>query len=240
MTWGAQRLFIALCAAQGIVLAAVANAQEAGSRAGLHVLIDQHAKANGVPADLVHKVVRGESNYNPRAYSRGNIGLMQIRYGTARALGYAGPANGLLDANTNLTYAVRYLAGAYRAAGGNPARTIGFYRRGYYVKLRDRRRGQPATEMASTAPLLVQPVAQPAPAPSLLQRLLQPAAQPVAAMPAQPAAQPVAAVPAQPAAQTVEAVPPRAGPMLAAARKTQPAPKPAAAPAALATAQRAN
>ncbi|MDQ4060483.1 MAG: hypothetical protein M3145_05175, partial [Pseudomonadota bacterium] len=62
----------------------------------------------------------------------------------------------------------------------------------------------------------------------LLQRLLQPAAQPVAAMPAQPAA------------QTVEVVPPRAGPMLAAARKTQPAPKPAAAPAALATAQRAN
>ncbi|MDQ4059501.1 MAG: lytic transglycosylase domain-containing protein, partial [Pseudomonadota bacterium] len=172
MTRGAQRLFIALCAAQGIALAAVANAQEAGSRAGLHVLIDQHAKANGVPADLVHKVVRSESNYNPRAYSRGNIGLMQIRYGTARALGYAGPANGLLDANTNLTYAVRYLAGAYRAAGGNPARTIGFYRRGYYVKLRDRPRGQPATEMASTAPLLVQPVAQPAPAPSLLQRLL--------------------------------------------------------------------
>ncbi len=164
MTRGAQRLFIALCAAQGIVLAAVANAQEAGSRAGLHVLIDQHAKANGVPADLVHKVVRSESNYNPRAYSRGNIGLMQIRYGTARALGYAGPANGLLDANTNLTYAVRYLAGAYRAAGGHDGRAFALYQRGYYTSKAGRaRRGvEPAVPAAQPVSAFVQPASQPA------------------------------------------------------------------------------
>ena len=225
MPRGARRLFVAVCAAQGIAFAAAASAQDAGPRPDLKALIDQHAKANGLPADLVHKVVRSESNYNPRAYSRGNIGLMQIRYGTARALGYAGAANGLLDAHTNLTYAVRYLAGAYQAAGGNPARAIAFYRRGYYVKLRDRRRGQPATEVASAAPQFVQPVAQPAAEPSLLQRLLQ------------PAAQPVAAVPAAPVIETVEVVLPRPKPALAAFHKSRHARKPAAAPAAVATAQ---
>jgi soluble lytic murein transglycosylase-like protein len=73
-----------------------------------------------------------ESRYNPRAVSKGNYGIMQIRLGTARAMGYTGSAAGLLDANTNMTYAVRYLAGAYRAAGGNQNRAVGYYAGGYY------------------------------------------------------------------------------------------------------------
>jgi soluble lytic murein transglycosylase-like protein len=56
---------------------------------------------------------------------------MQIRLGTARSLAYRGAAEGLLDPETNMTYAVRYLAGAYRAAGGNEARTLALYARGY-------------------------------------------------------------------------------------------------------------
>ena len=73
-----------------------------------------------------------ESRYNPRAVSKGNYGMMQIRLGTARAMGYTGGAAGLLDADTNMTYAVRYLAGAYRAAGGNHDRAVSNYARGYY------------------------------------------------------------------------------------------------------------
>ena len=42
------------------------------------------------------------------------------------------PAAGLLDPATNMTYAVRYLAGAYRAAGGNENRAVALYARGYY------------------------------------------------------------------------------------------------------------
>ena len=57
---------------------------------------------------------------------------MQIRLGTARAMGYRGTAAGLLDADTNMTYAVKYLAGAYRVAGGNPDRTVHYYAAGYY------------------------------------------------------------------------------------------------------------
>jgi soluble lytic murein transglycosylase-like protein len=57
---------------------------------------------------------------------------MQIRLGTARAMGYGGSAEGLLDPQTNMTYAVRYLAGAYRAAGGDESRAVALYARGYY------------------------------------------------------------------------------------------------------------
>ena len=97
------------------------------------VLIAQHASANGVPPSLIHRVIMRESRYNPRAVSAGNYGLMQIRLGTARAMGYTGSAAGLLDAETNMTYAVRYLAGAYHAAGGNESRAVALYARGYYA-----------------------------------------------------------------------------------------------------------
>jgi soluble lytic murein transglycosylase-like protein len=57
---------------------------------------------------------------------------MQIKHATARGVGYRGPASGLLDPETNLTYAVRYLAGAYRAAGGNSRRAVAYYASGYH------------------------------------------------------------------------------------------------------------
>ena len=57
---------------------------------------------------------------------------MQIRLGTARGVGYSGDAKGLLDPDTNLTYAVKYLAGAYRAAGCDADRAVQYYQRGYY------------------------------------------------------------------------------------------------------------
>ena len=90
------------------------------------------ASAAGLPASLVERVIRRESGGNARAVHGGNYGLMQIRLGTARAMGYTGSASGLLDPQTNMTYALRYLAGAYRAAGGNENRAIALYARGYY------------------------------------------------------------------------------------------------------------
>jgi soluble lytic murein transglycosylase-like protein len=92
------------------------------------------ASLNGVPVSLVERVIKRESGGNPGAVSRGNYGLMQIRLGTARAMGFAGSAAELLDAQTNMTYAVRYLAGAYRAAGGNESRAVALYARGYYYQ----------------------------------------------------------------------------------------------------------
>jgi soluble lytic murein transglycosylase-like protein len=109
-----------------------AQAQATEERAAIEILIVQHAKTHGLPEALVRLVIRRESNFNPRAVYRGNYGLMQIRLGTARALGYRGTAEGLLDPETNMTYGVPYLAGAFRAARGDEARTLVLYSRGYH------------------------------------------------------------------------------------------------------------
>jgi soluble lytic murein transglycosylase-like protein len=96
-------------------------------------LVATHATANGVPEALVHRVIVRESRYQPHLVGRGGtIGLMQIKLATARSLGYTGDAAGLRDPNTNLTYAVKYLAGAYRAANGDHNRAMHYYASGYY------------------------------------------------------------------------------------------------------------
>jgi hypothetical protein len=44
-----------------------------------------------------------------------------------------------------MTYAVKYLAGAYHAAGGNQDRAVGFYARGYYYEAKRQRLVQAGT-----------------------------------------------------------------------------------------------
>lgn len=111
-------------------------------------LIAQYAAANGVPVSLVHRVIIRESRYNPRLIGRGSaMGLMQIKPATARGVGYHGSAAGLLDPETNLTYAVRYLAGAWRLANGSESRAVSYYARGYYYAAK--RRGRTMENVAS-------------------------------------------------------------------------------------------
>ena len=120
--------------ASGAVLAALAMTDAAhGGPADYNAMVEKHAKANHVPAALVHRVIQRESKYHPDLVGHGGtIGLMQIKIETAKALGYAGDANGLHDPETNLTYGVKYLAGAYRAAEGDHDRAMRYFAAGYY------------------------------------------------------------------------------------------------------------
>jgi soluble lytic murein transglycosylase-like protein len=103
-------------------------------------LVTTHAKANAVPEALVHRVILRESRYQAALVGRGGtIGLMQIKLSTARSLGYTGTAEGLRDPETNLTYAVKYLAGAFRAANGDHNRAVGYYASGYYAAAKRQR-----------------------------------------------------------------------------------------------------
>lgn len=80
----------------------------------------------------MRRVVRRESTFNPSAYNKGHWGLMQIKHATAKGMGYDGPASGLLDAETNLKYAVKYLRGAWLVADGDENRADRLYQTGYY------------------------------------------------------------------------------------------------------------
>ena len=122
-------------------------------RADYNELVARHAQANGVPEVLVHRVIVRESRYQPHLVGRGGtIGLMQIKLATARGLGYTGSAEGLRDPDTNLTYAVKYLAGAYRAANGDHARAVAYYAGGYYGVAKRQRHSAPADAKAEQVP----------------------------------------------------------------------------------------
>ena len=109
-------------------------------RAEYDSLVATHAQANGLPEALVHRVIVRESRYQPHLVGRGGtIGLMQIKLATARGLGYTGDAAGLRDPSTNLAYAVKYLAGAYRAANGDHKRAMAYYASGYYAAAKRQR-----------------------------------------------------------------------------------------------------
>jgi soluble lytic murein transglycosylase-like protein len=145
-----KRLLALACLAAMAVLPSAANAQHAEYDA----LVAAHARANGVPEALVHRVIVRESRYQSQLVGRGGtIGLMQIKLATARGLGYTGDAAGLRDPDTNLTYGVKYLAGAYRAASGDHARAIHYYAAGYYQAAK-RQRLEPADAHAQQVPSL--------------------------------------------------------------------------------------
>ncbi|KYG24091.1 lytic transglycosylase [Bradyrhizobium sp. AT1] len=149
-------LRIAALLAAGLTLPQAAFAGEADYAE----MVAAHARANGVPEALVHRVIMRESRYQPHLVGRGGtIGLMQIKLATARGVGYTGDAAGLRDPNTNLTYAVKYLAGAYRAANGDHARAVRYFAGGYYYAAKRQR--QETVQVANMGESMGQPWLEP-------------------------------------------------------------------------------
>jgi soluble lytic murein transglycosylase-like protein len=102
--------------------------------ADIEVLILRHAERFALPASLVRRVAWRESKFDPKQRNGPYWGLMQIRVQTARGLGFRGEPTDLLDADTNMTYAVAYLANAYKVAGRNETRAVALYAKGYYYE----------------------------------------------------------------------------------------------------------
>lgn len=111
------------------------QAQAGKSGKPYSAIIARYASSYGVPLSLAHAVVRHESNYQPNVRGRaGEIGLMQIKLGTARGLGYTGSAKGLYDPATNVQYGMKYLAQAHKLGGGTTCGTILKYNAGHGAK----------------------------------------------------------------------------------------------------------
>jgi hypothetical protein len=112
----------------------VPQAEQPFTKSGtpIDALITKYAALYGIPESLLHRVVKRESTYNPRAFNRGHYGLMQIKYATAKSMGYEGPAEGLFDAETNIKYAGKYLRGAWMVADDKNDGAVRLYAAGYY------------------------------------------------------------------------------------------------------------
>jgi soluble lytic murein transglycosylase-like protein len=100
----------------------------------LRVLINKYADLYEVPRSLVHRLAVRESTHNPKARNGPYYGLLQILPATARSMGFTGKPSDLLDAETNLTYSVKYLRGAWLLSDGSHDTAVKWYSRGYYYE----------------------------------------------------------------------------------------------------------
>ncbi len=105
-----------------------------GNTPRMQALVTRYADLYDMPESLIHRVIRRESGYNPAARNGPYYGLMQILPQTAATMGYRGPPEGLLDAETNLRYAGKYLRGAWLVSRRDQDEAVGWYARGYYYE----------------------------------------------------------------------------------------------------------
>jgi len=121
------------------LLAACGGGREPASRGPqgpdeINRLIARYARVYDIPESLIHETVARESGYNPAARNGPYYGLMQIHPQTAQTMGFRGDPAELLDAETNLIYAGKYLRGAWLVSRGNHDRAHMWYRKGYYYE----------------------------------------------------------------------------------------------------------
>mgnify|MGYP001553819248 CR=1 FL=1 len=91
--------------------------------------IHVHAEGADVPIDTALAVVLQESSFRPNVTgSAGELGLMQLKCQTARAIGYKGTCDDLYDPDTNLYYGLRYLRKALNRG------SVAYYNAGIYAK----------------------------------------------------------------------------------------------------------
>ena len=104
-----------------------AGASAAQLAAPLRETIDRIARENNVDPQLVHSVIRVESNFNPYAVShKGAQGLMQLIPATARRFGVANVFNPV----ENIEGGVKYLKHLLELHGGNFQLALAAYNAG--------------------------------------------------------------------------------------------------------------
>lgn len=141
------RIILALCLALSLTACGARPGNNAAPAAAalypaetpeMRALIVKYAAVHDIPESLLHRVIQRESDYRASARNGPYYGLMQILPQTARTMGFQGQPSDLLDAETNLKYAGRYLRGAWLLSNGDEATAVGWYARGYYYEARDR------------------------------------------------------------------------------------------------------
>lgn len=109
-----------------------------GETPQMRALIVEYPAIHDIPEALLQAVMQRGSDYRADARNGPYYGLMQILPETARGMGFRGAPDDLLNAETNLIYAGRYLRGAWLLSDGDISTAVGWYARDYYYEARDR------------------------------------------------------------------------------------------------------
>ena len=142
-----RRVLLLICLCLPIACAAPTTAPEPAAASARHdpplypnetpelrVLINRWSDHYDLPPALVHRLAIRESSHRPEARNGPYWGLFQILPQTARTMGFKGKNEDLLNPETNLEYALKYLKGAYVVANGNQDAAIQWYAKGYYYE----------------------------------------------------------------------------------------------------------
>jgi soluble lytic murein transglycosylase-like protein len=90
-------------------------------------IVQTYARSIGVDAELVHSIIRAESNYNSRAVSpKGAVGLMQLMPATAAQYG----VQDRFDPDENIKGGVKYLKDLIKLFNGRTAEVLAAYNAG--------------------------------------------------------------------------------------------------------------
>lgn len=142
-----RRLFLTFIAATALTACSAAPAVDSkpagpplypNETRQLRQQINKWADFYDVPRPLVHRLAIRESTHRPDARNGPYYGLLQILPATARGMGFQGRPKDLLDADTNLKYAVKYLRGAWLLSDGSQDTAVKWYSRGYYYEAKRR------------------------------------------------------------------------------------------------------
>lgn len=95
------------------------------------------AKAVGVSGPLLVAICSHESmgftkNYNPRDNGSPSIGYCQLKYATAKLVGFKGKPKDLMDVRTNAYWAAKYLSKKEELYGDNWVKLVAAYNSGTY------------------------------------------------------------------------------------------------------------
>jgi soluble lytic murein transglycosylase-like protein len=131
---GQRGRFFTSCFGAAILLAGILSAPPPGAAKARQELKQQYdpivqacARQYNVPADLIHSIIRAESDYDSRAISpKGAVGLMQLMPETATQYGVADR----FDPTDNITGGVKYLKDLCKLFSGNTAKVLAAYNAG--------------------------------------------------------------------------------------------------------------
>jgi soluble lytic murein transglycosylase-like protein len=95
--------------------------------ASFNELVQKASQKYGVDTELIHAVIKAESNYNPKAVSKsGALGLMQLMPATAKWLG----VKNSLDPAQNIDGGVKFLSRLLDHYDGNTELAVAAYNAG--------------------------------------------------------------------------------------------------------------
>ena len=129
---------LSACASEPVEVAPPTIPLHPNETPALRAKINRWSDHYDLPRPLVHRLAIRESTHTPKARNGPYYGLLQILPATARSMGFKGKNSDLLDADTNLQYALKYLRGAWLLSDGDHATAIKWYARGYYYEAKRR------------------------------------------------------------------------------------------------------